>query len=107
MLVSQREVSLGMKDQLGWSGPGRSAWAVCSGLPGKALALEPSFVCGLFFFVKVNWHCSAVGLGFGHLMARVLGLWADFARERGSQIRVGSHGWYPGLTPHHSFLYRY
>lgn len=61
---------------------------MCSGLTGKALASEPSFVCGLFFFVKVNWHFSAVGLGFGYLMARVLGLWADFARERG-----GRSGW--------------
>lgn len=56
---------------------------MCSGLPGKALALEPSFVCGLFFFVKVNWHFSAVGLGFGHLMARVQGLWADFCQGEG------------------------
>lgn len=88
MLVSQKEASLGMKNRLGWSGAGRSVWVVCSGLTGKALASEPSFVCHLFFFVKVNWHCSAVGLGFGHLMARVLGLWANFARERGVDLVV-------------------
>lgn len=59
MLVSQKEASLGMKTDLGGL-VGGSGVVVCSGLTGKALASEPSFVCQSFFFVKVNWHCSVL-----------------------------------------------
>lgn len=39
--------------------------------------------CGIFFLMKVNGHFSAIELGFGHLIARVLGLWADFRQGEG------------------------